>query len=234
MGKIAIALDIETRVIQPSDDEINDLYLERLGSLEEYTAPSNFKDPVKIEEHRQKWLSKRESEVVELEKTIRQELIDKRKFTLVGAEPICVGLGIVDGFKVHNLEAKCSDDIAELGAFFCDYTASCGDVRLIGWNLDSFDLPILLKAVAKHGKGMRQRIGKWGTVDLLNRPFARKGKLKEVGAAFGLTPLVPDVDGSQVEDLYREKKFTEIEEYCKSDVDLTGRLFGIASLMFEF
>lgn len=139
---------------------------------------------------------------------------------------ISLAAGVIEEGEVRHIQSWAGDDLSVITNGFVNYLDSIGPFRLIGWNCEGFDLPEVLKCFQLTGVSTKHKIGKWDTVDLNYKPF--KGfKLKDTARAFGLE--VPDVDGSDVAELYARKDWESIKAYNESDVRLTGQLFIAAS-----
>jgi uncharacterized protein YprB with RNaseH-like and TPR domain len=101
-----------------------------------------------------------------------------------------------------------------------------------GFNLRSFDLNWIYHRAVKYDLSnlmdyiSRERFAKnvldvrelWTGGD----PYG-KGKLKDIARFLGIE-TIPDVDGSMCFDLFLDKKFEQIAEYCKRDVEITREI----------
>jgi len=205
---VNIVMDIETVRLPVTDEE-------RLRFEKEYAPPKNYKDPEKIAAHKEEAATK---------------LDESTAFKLHRNKLISIALGVIGDSDVKGIECFYGDDTEKVLKGALDYLAESGDFRFVGWNCNKFDLPILAKEMGRFGFCLPRRQGKWDTVDLCVYPFAYTG-LKDAARAFGLS--VPPIDGSDVAELYSKQDWTTIAEYNKSDVRLTGRLFLLASNVWE-
>lgn len=113
--------------------------------------------------------------------------------------------------------------------------------RLVSFNGRTFDLPVLKYRAMLHGvdaKWLHKSGDKWNSYasrysldwhcDLIDA-FSDFGasarvKMNELCALFGF-PGKMDVDGSQVEEMFRAKRLNEIRDYCELDVLNTYLLY---------
>lgn len=205
---VNVALDIETVRLPITPEEL-------VRFEKEYKAPKNYKDPEKIEAHKVEAMEK---------------LDDTTAFKLHRNKLISISLGTIGDSDVKGIECWYGDDTEAVLKGALDYLAESGDFRFVGWNCNKFDLPILAKEMGKYGFRLPRLQGKWDTIDMCVYPFAYTG-LKDAARAFGLQ--VPPIDGSDVAELYSKGDWETIKEYNKSDVRLTGRLFILASNVWE-
>ena len=109
--------------------------------------------------------------------------------------------------------------------------------HLVTFNGRGFDLPVIMLRALRHGvplpwyyrdKGYRYRYSDEGHIDLCDL-LAEHGAIKflSLHAAARLVGLPGklDVDGSQVESLYRGGQLDRIRRYCLADVAQTAFLF---------
>ncbi len=203
-NKINIVLDIETVGRPVSDEDVN-RYIE-----EEYTAPANYKDPVAILRHREKFIG-----------NARQEL-EKKAALRYDAQIVSVAFGEVTDNEVRNVKALCSPDDEAIAKFALD-ELSFSDKRIIGFNCRKFDLPRLSRLLRKYKLRPPFPVGKWDVIDLFQSPL-EKISLKEAARQFGIKSP-SNLDGSAVGPLFLAEQYKEIEEYNKSDVIITGELY---------
>ena len=221
---VSVAMDIET-VRLPVSDEARARF-EKEYVPEGYKVPRNIKDAVKLEAHREAFVA---GEGDRKAKAFA-DFEEKDAFRLHRNRMISLSLGTIGDSDVSDIEAFYGDDPAKILAGALGYLEAVGAFRFVGWNCNKFDLPILAKHMGTYGLRLPRRQGKWDTVDLCQYPFAYTS-LKDCARAFGLN--VPPVDGSDVAGLYARQAWTDIAEYNKSDVRLTGRLYLLASNVWE-
>lgn len=105
---------------------------------------------------------------------------------------------------------------------------------IVGFNIARFDLPVVFVRSAILGVDAKRRIDmtpwKGDVIDLYQARFPRgnsgdqPGKLKELAPLMGIPVPAGDVDGSQVETLWREHP-AKLREYVASDVAVTRELW---------
>ncbi len=96
--------------------------------------------------------------------------------------------------------------------------------RLVGFNIKDFDLPFLVTRSFIQDVKIQPFVLK-DVVDVREQLSAFKygptrGKLKEYAAIIG-TPIMEDMDGSQVAERYWKGEHAKIQEYLKKDLELT-------------
>ncbi len=109
--------------------------------------------------------------------------------------------------------------------------------HLITYNGRRFDLPVVANRMLRHGipftayysdRDYRYRYSDLGHLDLADiltdHGAARMPKLDHVARLVGM-PGKMDVDGSMVDQLYKEGRIEEIREYCLHDVVQTAFVF---------
>lgn len=222
----AIVFDIETIPVEASKTRIEKLLREY--EPPELKIPSNYKDPAKIAayeaefpqrlaQHKQEWLASK---------------MAKDHFRLDGCRPISVSLGICEDNEVKNILGCASDDSCEVAQFFTDYVnqaANGAPFKLVGFNINGFDLPIIFRWMVHANAFLKRRLGKWDAVDLCAYPLKGHGGLKEICSALGMELLDEegqDADGSFVSKWYEEQNWERILEYNKHDVLVEGSLYN--------
>ncbi|WP_053958290.1 3'-5' exonuclease [Sulfobacillus thermosulfidooxidans] len=119
---------------------------------------------------------------------------------------------------------------------------SVGHPRLVGWNSQGFDLPVLVYRAMVHGvaapqfylwgepyHGYRKRFDEDNHLDLMDvlsfYGSSPRMSLHEMARVLGI-PGKLDMDGSQVWDRYQAGEIEAIREYCTADVLTTALVFG--------
>ena len=211
-----VVLDIETVIHPITQADIDEFMLT-------YKPPANHKRPEAI-------LSAMERASSSALQTLEQE----RKFSLGGKRMISVALGVADkrSRQVENISSAQGDDAGELCRFIAEYLNEFESYRIVGWNVEAFDLLEIMKQFAlTQTPPPRYAPGKWDIIDLCNRPF-KKLKMKEAAKAFGLEVLPHN--GADVAEFYAQQDWATIKSYNEHDVFLCGRLFLYASNFLSF
>lgn len=212
--KTDIVIDIETVVLPVTQSEIEEY-------MADYEPPGNYKDPLKIALHKE-----------DAEKNCVSKILSEKRFSLEGKRMISAAAGIADHKtdKVTDIQSWGSDDLSIITDGLVQYINSWGQYRLVGFNINSFDLPEIVKSFWKTQKFPNIKPSKWDVVDLINT--FKKGKLKNIAKAFGIIPL--GLDGSAVDTLYHIGDWKKILEYNEDDVRITGELYIAASKLYSF
>jgi hypothetical protein len=209
-----IVLDIET-----ASSEISAELKERL--LEGISAPSNWKDPAKIEAYvAQK----------------RAEAEEKFALSPLTGRVTCIGLALGES----KLSCFAGEDEAiilrkAVNAIEQFQVACRFDTRLVTFGGRSFDLPFLFARCAI----LRIALPQGWNVSHLLRPYSdhhldlleflgKHGSLTEWALAFGLDlgdPEVANLKGSDMPTLWQSRDFETIQLHCQNDVRLTHELY---------
>jgi DNA polymerase elongation subunit (family B) len=195
-------------------------------------APANYKDPEKIAAYVAEKTAAAKAELVEraaLDPDYGKILSIGYSFgpelpvqVIAAGDPVCVDWD-TEGNETVFRELTESDLINDFWKAF----ASC-DGRCVGFNILSFDLPYLLARSMYLGikVPMLPMLAKFRSDPVTDLYAIRynwgPGKgLKQVCKLLSIPNNCPDVDGSKVKDLDREK----LKAYQASDVQLTQALF---------
>lgn len=189
-----------------------------LHFMQEPSAPSNYKDPVKIAAY------------IEEKKA---EQIDKAALDPDFGSIIAIGYKIVRGVGDSDetvvLVAETPEQEKEIIEKFWEVYSKCigrsGGYNIIGFDLPylmrrSMDLNILVPIVPN-----LNRYQKDDTLDLMQILYGGSGfkSLKFVAQRYNLDNPLPDLDGSKVADMDIET----LKAYCANDVNLTVGLFEL-------
>jgi len=209
-----IVLDIET-----ANAEIPADLKERL--LEGISAPSNWKDPAKIEAY----IAQKRAEAEE-------------KFALspITGRVACIGLALGEG-KLSCFAGEDEPTILRkaIGAIERFQAVCRFETRLVTFGGRTFDLPFRFARCAILRIALPQG---WDTSRLL-RPYSdchldllellgKVGTLTEWALAFGLElgdPEIANLKGSDMPALWESRDFEKIQAHCQNDVRLTHELY---------
>lgn len=211
--KADIVVDIETVVEPVTPDDVKEY-------MAEWEAPSNYKDPAAILRHREKF----EREAID-------KLLNERRFSIGGKRMISAALGLISAGKVVDIQSWAGDDLSVITKGLVGYLDGFPEYRLIGWNHKRFDLPEITKSYHITGVAPKRRPAKWDIIDLADHPFS-KTKLKDCAKAFRIPQS--GTNGADVQQMYEEGRWDEIQKYNEEDVSITGTLFVAASRVFTF
>lgn len=207
-----VSFDIETVVLTLSQEDVDRI-------RQEYRPPANFKVAETIERHREESV---------------KTYVDDNKFKINGCRPIAAGITLVSrDLEVLSTNGFASDDSIEVASWWANQINSIPghNLKLLGYNIKNFDLPILSSWIAKAGTSLKRKLGKWGVVDLLEYPL--KGyKLKKIAPYYGVK--IPSMDGSGVAALHRDGDWESILAYVKADALCEAELFIALSRTYDF
>ena len=204
----AIWIDIETlpSEVKPDHAQID--------------APSNYKDPVKIEAYQRE----------KVDDVWRGQALDSllgRVCSIAwaeGAAPVvCRGIWDRTEFQI----------LSELNDVVQNILSDEGKVMWGGFNLKSFDLSWIWHRAVKYGLPAltdcisRERYPK-NVIDVRDfwtggDPYG-KGKLKDIAKFFGLE-TIDDMDGMKVLDHFLAEEYDLIAKYNRRDVELTREIY---------
>lgn len=213
---VDVVLDLETCPFPVTGDDIEDY-------MNSWEPPASVSKPETIEKYRRAAFENAESEIRKA-----------RAFHIGGAYVVSAALCCVLEEEVRDMES-CTDfdNEAAIAKFIAEYLNDVGHYRLVGFNINEFDLPHVSRMMFLHGHRLLSRPSKWGIVDMLDKFKYRKGHTcKEVARAFGIRPKVPHVDGSHVYEMVQANDVAGVKAYNESDVDLEARLFIALSTVF--
>jgi predicted PolB exonuclease-like 3'-5' exonuclease len=154
---------------------------------------------------------------------------------------VCIGALIaekgVEGWRISALGAPHVGGRSEK-EIISSFVGKIGELRpqLVTFNGSSFDLPVvryraMIHKIAASGLSARNYFNRFSgdALDLCDvlSSFGATAKLRlnELARALGLPGKPNDIDGSQVETLFRAGKVQEIADYCVSDVINTYRIW---------
>jgi 3'-5' exonuclease len=156
--------------------------------------------------------------------------------------PIVIGFMSIElvghnNLTVHRIDcAPGTADEAQLLTWFSDYLEQ-HHPTLISWNGRTFDLPVLMHRMLKHGiqapwyyqnRDTRYRYSENGHLDVMDclsdYGAAKCCKLDDIAHLCGL-PGKLDVSGSKVEEMFKAGQLKAIEDYCLTDVAQTAALW---------
>lgn len=195
---------------------------ELMPKLDDFSAPSNWKDETKIAQYKQKEL---------------ESAIEKLSLSPLTGQVVCVGLYKMDGLTWNddNFIVSYGDNESGLIDFFANEALDSNDVKLVGFNSKSFDMPFLMVKMAIYSPTVAfipvsKLLPKYDNshhVDVyyvLSNYETKKGSLKDWSVRFGGPNIYGD--GSQVYDWYKKQSWFEIVEHCKSNVKATEHIYS--------
>lgn len=243
-----IALDIETIMVDAHDYVIAQHNVESGKLLRKLNddvekAKTAYKKEDTIAKHVAIAESKFEEASAELKDKIERRLIGDRRFSQV----VCVGLcyhSEANQLQHANFYGPDEGDVLNQFVAFLDRMSELAhyDVKIITYNGQGFDLPILLARMARHNIRLANQINPRNIVDLAAYPYERflgMSKLDDVADIYGVTVdcTAPeyavqdfetvDLDGGYVQsmfDLDRSDGGQRVARYCSRD---TAKTLGI-------
>lgn len=183
--------------------------------VEPATAPSNYKDPVKIAEYI------REAEASAVAKCALDPDLCR-----------IVALGVSESDNhAPPVVYPCFDVAGERHALECFWQIAAR-TTLVGFNCLTFDLPVILRRSLYLGvKAPSIQIDKYRHPDVIDlmQLLSFNGAIKAHSLAFytnrfGLPVVQDDVTGADIGQLVQEGKWDAIEQHCRADVLRTKAL----------
>lgn len=163
--------------------------------------------------------------------------IEKSALDITRAKVVSVALcQISDSGKVFDLAGEASMDEKAVIEFFSEYLNELASgCRLVGFNLEAFDLPILCRGLYTHSFSLEFPIDRWGVLDLMKKPTRVSMPLKQYIKMFGIErdPEVEDVTGKEVAKLVERGELDKLLLYNKEDVRITAQLYVALTRMFQ-
>ncbi|RMG36629.1 MAG: hypothetical protein D6732_07970 [Methanobacteriota archaeon] len=206
--KPIVCFDIETVALEPDPEEFEASYM----------PPRNYKDPEKIKEHKEK---------------AYKEWVEKQQFKRDGAKIISIAWGLVEETPtLKHVSGMCSDNEVDPLRAFTVFLGDLGTYKLMGFNINSFDLPILSVRLAKYGLHLPGKVAKWDAIDLFEWPLQRSMGLKKACRVYNVENRLK-MDGADVAELYANRKLAEIEDYNRNDVFVTIGLYNALSRTYQ-
>jgi len=191
-------------------------------TLDDISAPSNYKDPEKIKAYKEDKL---------------QEAWAKQALDPLKGEIICIGCAVDDEPSMSITGDTERDIVIALDMWLQDKPY----IKLIGYNVLGFDFPWLYLRSLKYNLPLLKsylptKKSDTSYTDLMQEVSSTLyGKdsymsLSNVCKFFGIEAK-SGMDGSMVHQAYLDGKIKDIAEYCKEDVEATRKLHKI--LNFE-
>ena len=111
-----------------------------------------------------------------------------------------------------------------------------GDISFVGWNINGFDKPYLIKRMIINGLDIPQSLSTYNLkpwecrdIDLMN--FWKFGgmyptPLEAAAASLGIQSKSEEFDGRTLYKIpINEMNWTELDKYCKEDVEVTYKIY---------
>lgn len=162
------------------------------------------------------------------EDTILKKLeakIERAKYDFDGCRPIALSACLILGGGEKVFSSIVHEDSTEVAKHFHALCQDYAPVKLVGYNIKGFDLPILYRWMALADLKFRTKIGRYDIIDLMDHVsgFGKKVSLDRACTAYGIK--CSEYDGSFVDPWYRAKDWHRIEAYCVADVQCTLELY---------
>lgn len=211
MRQAEVVVDIETVGRKPTHEDV-----EMWRST--WKPPANYKNAAAIEAKR---------------KEDEQKWWRRRALELGGAQIVSIAVGEILGGRLMNEEVRCTPDESYLMRFFAEYMNEfSGNCKVIGHNIQGFDLPMLACSMHRHNVSLEYPIERRSIVDTLYSPLKDRKGLKVLAHAFGISRMT-DLDGSRVGELFEAGLYDTIAEYNLDDIRITATLFVALSRIYK-
>ncbi len=204
------------------------------------TIPSEM-DPLYIDEQSIKLREKYQKE--ETVQKYLEKLEDSWKWELGGCIPIAVGLKQVSTKENEEWVLASADTRLLLEESFKQIRrmwdqSPMGTRSLVGFNILSFDLPVLHSTACRLGVDFPIHIDQRDVIDLIHQPYGKargRESLNRYLYAFGLERKT--AQGAEVSEMWAQDLQdggSRVADYCMSDVRLEAQLFNRLQKLFSF
>ncbi len=198
----AVVVDLETAPLEDAADYI-----------EAVSAPSNYKDPVKIAAYA---------------KEKQAETVDRASLDPDLCRIVCLGYQ----FEESDVQVFPARDEAYERAMLENFWREIGSHRLIGFNILGFDALVLLRrSLYLNVKAPRLQVDRFKhpqIIDLMDElSFGRQERrhgLQFYIKRFGLAVPQDGVSGAQIPSLVASGEWDKVSAHCEADVRATGLL----------
>lgn len=177
------------------------------------------------------WRKELEAEYVKPETVVRklEDKVSRSRFDFDGSRPICLGMCVLSGHGPELTESySCvaSQDSRDIAMGFAEATTGYLPLKLVGFNLKKFDLPILFRWLHLSGVKLNHQFGRYDVIDLIEHVAGpgQRVSLERACNAYGIE--TSKSDGSMVEGWYIAKAWDQIKAYCLEDIASTVKLFN--------
>lgn len=192
-------------------------------TLDDVLAPGNYKDPAKIQAYKKE----------KLEEVYRKQALDSMQ-----GQILCIAWALDD----DPMQSLCMDTFSDgylLGSFaseLLDLPISLDSLIWVGHNIRTFDLSWLWRKALKHGLYTfakhipRQKGDKriHDTLEMWAADYRDYVSLDAIAQFLGLPGK--DGNGSDVFDMWQERRLEDIAAYCREDVELARKVYRVICL----
>jgi hypothetical protein len=190
----------------------------------------------------------------EQEKIIREELVQERAIQarlekiknngaldLARAQIVAVAIASDESDRIASISSNDEEQIAHWLFITIEHlhAETNLDLRFVGFNIIGFDLPMLSVLMARYELPLPFPLSQRKDVlDLMQEPFGRAIGMKPLSwylQAYGLE--AKSASGSEVHEMWLAdvaSGSTNVEQYCRKDVELEMQLFKKMSMFYEF
>lgn len=181
--------------------------------------PANTKKQESID----KWYKEKHAGAVE-------EKLAKGGLDAATGHVICIGYAVNDEPAQDLLCEDVADEKTMLSNFI-NVVSKLNAPTYIGFNITGFDIKFIRQRCMILGvdyRGLPWQAKPWdlNPFDCMTQWDAKNFiSLDKLAKAFGLEGKPDGMDGSQVWEYYQDKRFKEISDYCRDDVELTRNVY---------
>lgn len=220
-----IIFDLETVPVAPTQDEIDRREQQIIADIDSWTPPGNVKKAETIEAKRQAFIEEQKN------RDVVTEYYEEKSFTPAYLEIVAFTLVICErgSGEIGEVITRTGwDCIHTLPEIFSAHLKT--PPRMVGYNIDGFDKPVLLSALLRNKIQLQPKLGmgydSWLDLRKVLAGFKGKGTLKEYTKLCNLSYQYDDgEDGSMVRRLALAGQWDKLAEYCEGDTINTAEMF---------
>ena len=224
LTKHDVVFDLETCPREPSQKELEKRKAAIDKEIENWSAPKTMKKQETIDKAHAAFVTEQYS------RDIVEEYYNEKCFTPAYLEIVAATFVFIERGSNEIQDVKTIagwDCIQQLPSLFSSHLETTP--RMIGFNSDGFDKPVLLSCLAKHNVILSPKLGtsydSWLDLRKLLTGFGGRGTLKEYTNLFGIDEYEDGEDGSRVKDWALAGNWEDLALYAEKDTVATAELF---------
>lgn len=222
--KYDIIFDLETCPVAPTEEEVARRKAVIQEELENWEPPASVKKAETRAAHRLAFKEK------QAQRDVVTEYYEEKSFTPAYLEIVAFTLVLSEqgSGEIQDVITKAGwDSIQALPEIFSTHLHT--PPRMVGYNSDGFDKPVLLSALIRHQIQLQPKLGasydSWLDLRKVLTGFGGKGTLKEYTNLCGIDKYEEGEDGSRVREWALNGNWSDLAKYCEKDTVSTAELY---------